>query len=152
MLLLSSISPMSGPAWHRTFKVNIGQLYKSKISTTTVFSRLKIALSNSIIDINLCIQISLLRMWRPTGNAAHTVRIRIVVKTKMLENLTFYFTVNYGVSRWWRTRRWQYWPDRLSFFMHFSPSKFLSKRLTCIQNLTRSGCSSYSSCPGYNDQ
>lgn len=29
-------------------------------------------------------------MWRPTGNAAHTVRIRIVVKTKMLENLTFY--------------------------------------------------------------
>lgn len=89
-------------------------------------------------------------MWRPTGNAAHTVRIRIVVKTKMLENLTFYldsfdlklFQVDEGQG-----------DDNIDHtFVHFSPSKFLSKRLTCIQNLTRSGCSSYSSCPGYNDQ
>ena len=30
-----------------------------------------------LIGKNLCIQISLLRMRRPTGNAAHTVRVKI---------------------------------------------------------------------------
>ena len=69
---------------------------------------------------NLCIKVSFLWMWRPACNAAHTVWVRVIF---------FDFRDLYKVKfkQWRNTGIWE---------SH-----------TCIQNLTRSGCLSYSIYP-----
>ena len=69
---------------------------------------------------NLCIKVSLLRMWRPASNAAHTVWVKVIFcEFRDLYKVKCKQRRNTGI---WESH-------------------------TCIQNLTRSGCLSYSIYP-----